>query len=442
MIPQEKKMKFFRFFYNLLFPLVFLAFLPGLIGKYRNRGGWKATFGERFGRFTPERKKELAAFHGAVWIHAVSVGEAVVALSLVREWLKRNPEQKIVLSTTTTTGQELVRKQLPERCAAIFCPIDFAPWVRKTFDALQPSGLVIFETELWPNLIGEARRRGIPSMLVNARMSDHSARGYRKIRRIFGALLCELDLISAQSEADLKRYLSIAPEACAVNTGNLKFDQKVPENLQALDTAGWFGEPAGTVIAAASTHPGEEELIAGTFLKLLPKHQELHLVIVPRHAERGGEIAEMLAGLDLSFCRKSLGKPDKPVRVLLADTTGEMLSIMKASDIVIMGKSLAGQDEGHNLIEPALLGKPIVTGAVLKNFRYVQQILREADALAEVHADGELESVLEQLIQDQTFRSGLGKKGSEAIRRNSGAIDRTLNLITRHLDRKLSTDKA
>ena len=419
-----------RLFYNLFFPLGVLFFLPGLIYKYRNRPGWKSTYGERFARYTPERLKELENFHGAVWIHAVSVGESVVALSAIKTWLKWDPDLKVVISTTTTTGQELVRKQLPERCTAIFCPIDFYFWVKKVFNLLQPSKLVIFETELWPNLIAEARNRNIPAALVNARMSDHSARGYRRFKMFFAPLIRQLSLVAAQSEADLQRYLALAPEIRAVNTGNLKFDQQVPENLVPLDTAYWFGKAPQTLIAAASTHPGEEALIAGTFKKLLADHPEAGLVIVPRHAERGTEVEDILKSLDLSSCRKSLQTPPEvPVQVLLADTTGEMLSIMQASDIVIMGKSLAGQDEGHNLIEPALLDKPIVTGAVLKNFRFVQQVLRDADALAEVHQDNELATVLDRLLRDEDTRRELGKRGGEAIRKNAGAICRTLDLL-------------
>ena len=185
----------FRFFYNLFMPIGFLFYVPGLYLKYRNRPGWKDTFSERFGCFSAERIRELEAFHGAVWIHAVSVGEAVVALSLLRSWRAAHPERKFILSTTTTTGQELVRNQAPENTAVIFCPIDFLWMVRKTLKILQPSMLVIFETEIWPNLVAETRRRGIPVTLVNGRMSDHSVRGYRKIRFFFGPLLRMFNLI-------------------------------------------------------------------------------------------------------------------------------------------------------------------------------------------------------------------------------------------------------
>ena len=170
-----------RFIYNLLMPPVFLAFLPRLIVKYRSRGGWKDTYGERFARFG-SREAELKKFHGAVWIHAVSVGETIVALSMIRRYLERFPKRKFILSTTTTTGQDVARANIPENTTVIFCPLDF-PWmVARTLDLLRPSQLVIFETELWPNLIAVSAKRNIPVTLVNGRLSDKSARGYRRLR--------------------------------------------------------------------------------------------------------------------------------------------------------------------------------------------------------------------------------------------------------------------
>ncbi len=415
-----------RVFYNLFFPVGVLFFLPGLWWKYRTRPGWKATFSERFGRFSPERVAELEEFHGALWVHAVSVGETVVALSMIKAYLAANPESKAVLSTTTTTGQELARKQAPERTAVIFCPIDFISFVRRTFDVVKPSKLVIFETEIWPNMIAEAKKRGIPAALVNARMSDHSARGYSRFRCFFAPLLKMFDVIAAQSEADAQRYLAVSPEAHVVVTGNMKFDQNVPEDLQGIDLKCAFGEGEFTVIAAASTHPGEEELIAGVFGNLQKEFGFLRLLIIPRHAERGGEIASILGTRGLSYIRRSVSAvSEKPVDVLLADTTGEMLGLMKSSDIVIMGKSLAGQDEGHNLIEPALLAKPIVCGNVLRNFRFVLNILKEADGVCTVPDSG-LESALRELVASPGKRLALGRRGQQAIRKHAGAIKRTL----------------
>lgn len=416
-----------RFIYNLLMPPVFLAFLPRLIIKYRSRGGWKDTYGERFARFG-SREAELKKFHGAIWIHAVSVGETIVALSMIRRYLERFPERKFILSTTTTTGQDVARANIPENTTVIFCPLDF-PWmVGKTLDLLRPSQLVIFETELWPNLIAMSAGRGIPVTLVNGRLSDHSARGYRKLRGFFAPLLKKFTLILAQSDADTERFLSVSPNAVVKTCGNMKFDQKIPELGNDDILNGYFGD-GGEVILAGSTHPGEEELIVRCFKELKSEFPQLKLVLIPRHAERGKDVAEILKKADCSFvCRSLKTFPEEKVDVLLADTTGEMLMLMKDADIVIMGKSFAGHDEGHNLIEPALLSKPIVTGPVLRNFRYLLKVMSEQEAVLTA-ADGELTAVLRKLLLDKSHREAIGAKAYEVIGSNRGAVDRSIDAL-------------
>ena len=416
-----------RFFYNLLMPTVFLFFLPGLLIKYRNRGGWKSTYGERFGRFSRRRRRELEEFRGAVWIHAVSVGETVVALNLVRALQKRRPGTRVVISTTTTTGQELARRDCPENTAVIFCPIDFWWMVKRVFNVLKPAMLVIFETEIWPNLICEAKRRKIPLLLANGRMSDHSVKGYRRIRFFIGPLLAKFDRLLVQSEADAERYREISPKAKIAVCGNMKFDQEPPEAPGDPHLDGYFGASPRLVLLGASTHAGEEELIVRCFTELKAEFPELKLVLVPRHAERGADIAAMLAERNIRFARRSLEQAaESPVDVLLADTTGEMMKFMNSSDVVVMGKSLAGHDEGHNLIEPALLGKPIVTGAVLRNFRFLLKVLEEADAVATVKTDDELAPVLRRLFADSEARVALGERARTAIGRHRGAALRTV----------------
>ena len=423
-----------RFLYNLLMPMVFLFFLPGILIKFRNRGGWKSTYGERFGRFSAKRKEELKAFHGAVWIHAVSVGETVVALNMVRALLKRHPGTKVVISTTTTTGQELARRECPENTAVIFCPIDFWWMVKRTFNVIRPSMLVIFETEIWPNLICEAKKRRIPLVLANGRMSDHSVRGYRKLKFFIGPLLAKFDRLLVQSDADAERYREVSPKADAVVCGNMKFDQQIPDDPGDPGLDAYFGSSSRTVLLGASTHSGEEELLAGCFVDLKAEFPDLKLVLVPRHAERGADIAAMLAARNLKFARRSVEKSAaEPVDVLLADTTGEMMKFMNAADVVVMGKSLAGHDEGHNLIEPALLGKPIVTGAVLRNFRFLLKVLVEADAVETIAKDDELEPALRRLIADPEARAALGGRAKDAIGRHRGATERTVAEIEKLL---------
>ena len=423
-------MKFMLFFYNLILPLGFIFFLPGLLWKLWRRPGWKKTFGERFGCFSAERKQELQAYKNCIWIHAVSVGESVIALALSRKLRERYPQLPIVISTGTTTGQELVRKQLPEGASAIFCPMDFCWMVARTLRLLQPQMLVIFETEIWPNLINSAVKRNVKTALVNARLSDHSARGYMRFRFFFRPLLEKFNVIAAQSEGDKERFLQVAPNANVINCGNLKFDQRVPDDLQAADLHEYFGEGQFKVILGASTHPGEEALIAESFKNLCSDDPALRLVLIPRHAERGAEVMETLDKLNIPAARRSNGeRSGDNVLCLLADTTGEMLKFMQASDIVIMGKSLAGHDEGHNLIEPALLKKAIVTGHKLRNFRFLMQVLTADSAVKTVAADEELTPVLRDLLSSEELRNELGLKAFAAISVHAGATVKTLDAL-------------
>lgn len=422
--------------YNILFPVAFLFFVPGMLWKLIRRSGHKETYWERFGLFSAERRRDLTERRGCVWIHAVSVGETVVALSLIRSLLKRDPERSIVLSTTTTTGQNLARRDAPEGVEVIFCPIDFLPFVKRVVSMLRPSTLVIFETEIWPNIIREVGRAGGTVSLVNARMSDRSYRGYFRFRCFFRPILEWFDHICVQSALDAERFRSIAPNADVRVCGNMKFDQELPENLSDIDLSECF-DSDGVVILGASTHPGEERLIAEQFFVLRVDHPGLRLILVPRHAERGAEIAAVLENMGVSFHRRSLGgHPEQPVDCLLADTTGEMLSFMSASDVVIMGKSLAGHDEGHNLIEPALLAKPIITGATLTNFRETLDILRDADGLIPVKDKKELREALDRLIADASLRMELGKKAKDAIVSHKGATDATLRILLEGTDKR------
>ncbi|MBE6380859.1 MAG: 3-deoxy-D-manno-octulosonic acid transferase [Lentisphaerae bacterium] len=428
-------MRILLFFYNLILPLGFIFFLPGLLWKLWRRPGWKKTFSERFGCFSRQRKKELTAYQNGIWIHAVSVGESVIALALSRKLRQRYPNLPIVISTGTTTGQDLVRKQLPEGVAAIFCPMDFLWMVCRTLRLIKPRMLVIFETEIWPNLIVQAQKLQIKTALVNARLSDHSAKGYMRFKFFFGPLLAKFDLIAAQGAGDQERFQKVSPQANVVNCGNLKFDQSVPGDLQAVDLSEVFGTTASPVLLGASTHPGEEAVIAASFLELRKSIESLRLVLIPRHAERGGEVAEMLKKLNIPLLRRSSGEQigEGNTLCLLADTTGEMLKFMKSADVVIMGKSLAGHDEGHNLIEPALLKKAIVTGHKLRNFRFLLQVLTQKNAVKTVADDSELTPALLELLQNEQLRSNLGNAAYEAINEHAGASAKTIEALDKLL---------
>lgn len=416
--------------YRILFPFVFLFFLPGLLVKLIRRPGYKKTYWERFGIFSSSRKKELAEWKGATWLHAVSVGETNLALSVLKEWTRLEPERKFILSTTTTTGQEIARAKAPGKTKVVFCPIDFEPCVRSALRLIEPKELVIFETELWPCMLSLARRRGTRLFLVNSRISDKSYRGYRRFRFFFAPVLRCFHAICAQTRLDADRLTSIAPdmkERIAV-CGNIKFDQAPPSG-DGFDFKALFGRSC-TVLIAASTHSPEEELIVDSYLHLREQFPNLRLVLVPRHAERGAELEKMLKTKGASYLRRSNGSASGPTfDVLLADTTGELASLIKGADLVVMGKTLAGNSEGQNIIEPAVMDKPIVCGRRLRNFRQALDILVKADAVRRVMNDADLTDALRELLNDPDAAASMGRRAGDVMRASRGALARTLETL-------------
>ena len=418
--------------YNLFFPLVFLFFLPGLIVKLIRRSGYKKTYLERFGIFSAARRRELKEWRGATWLHAVSVGETNLTLPLLKAWAEAEPDRKFILSTTTTTAQEIARTRTdPARVKVIFCPIDWCFFVWSAMRLIRPAKLVIFETELWPQLISSAKRSGAKLMLANTRISDHSFRGYRRFRIFIAPMLRKFDHICAQTELDRERLLTIAPgidDRISV-CGNIKFDQAPPSG-DGADFPAIFGENGITVLLAASTHNPEEPLILDTFMALRQEFPALRLVLVPRHAERGGDIEKLIRDRALTYHRRSNDTGDKAgFAVLLADTTGELARLIKGADLIIMGKTLAGNNEGQNIIEPALMGKPVVCGAHLKNFRQALDALVKGDAVMRVMKDDDLTDAVRGLLADPEKRRVLGERARAVMLKSRGALEKVLTAI-------------
>ncbi|HBC89196.1 MAG TPA: hypothetical protein DCZ94_19830 [Lentisphaeria bacterium] len=422
------------FIYNLLFPLVLLFFLPGLVYKLVRRGGKKQGYAERFGIFSDEKKMKLVSLKNPIWVHAVSVGETQVALSFIKKWKSRNFSQDFILSTTTTTGQEIAFSKAPEGTVVIFSPLDFFIFVKLALNFIRPKMLVIFETELWPNLVCEVRRSGAKVALVNARISDRSAGKYETFRWFFGPILRKMDCICAQTEQDKTRLDAISEGLPVQILGNMKFDQEIPAKLPEFDVSQYFGNDRKLILLGASTHPGEEKLIAEKYLLVRKKHPELKFISVPRHAERGAEIAAEFRELGMSFSRRSEKiVPEKPVDCLLADTTGELLGIMSKSDIVIVGKGFAGHNEGQNIIEPAILGKAIITGPEMRNFRFVHNVLKDVHGLFAVESDDMLEQAIEKLVSDEKHRLEMGKRAMEEIATHKGSTLKTIQELEKML---------
>ncbi|MCK5843275.1 MAG: hypothetical protein KAG97_01125, partial [Victivallales bacterium] len=263
-------------------------------------------------------------------------------------------------------------------------------------------------------------------------ISDNSANGYRRFSFFFAPILKHLSLLCVQTELDAERFKAVDSSLKPTVCGNMKFDQKPPAKIAEIDLDAYFGSESKRILLAASTHPREEAFIARVFKKLKATHTDLKLVIVPRHAERGGEIASELEEMGLSHIRRSVAPAttdtSSPAEVLLADTTGEMLSFIAAADIVIMGKSLAGHKEGHNILEPAILAKPVVTGSELRNFRFVLKTMMDAEAVQTVSDESELETAVATLLDDPNAADELGKRAKAAVEKQKGATQRTIEL--------------
>lgn len=416
----------------MIFHLLFILYLPFFIHKLFKRGIQGGDYGERFGIFSKNKIKALAEKSSPVWIHAVSVGEVIAALSFISLWKEKDPEIEIILSTTTTTGQAIALKKVPEDVIVIFSPLDFLWVVKRFLKLIKPKLLIIFEVEIWPNLIRQSSLKGIRLALVNCRMSDSSSRGYSRHRWFFKTLFNSFDLICTQSEDDTMRVRNITGETgTLIKTCNtMKFDQ-VP-NLNAEDKSeiikSLFDKNA-LILVAASTHPGEEAMILNVYTQIKKKHNKIGLILVPRHCERTPQIENIIKDANLSYLKYEGDSLNRKTDVLLINTTGELINFFAISDIVYVGKSMAGNKGGHNIIEPALFSKTIIHGPEMQNFRLVVDIFQKNEASIEVKDERELTKKIDSLIQKPSLRKKYALNAGKVVKQNKGAINKTLQLL-------------
>ncbi len=436
-------------FYNIFFPIFFIFYLPVFITKLVKRGGFKEYFWERFGFFSASKKKRLKSLQNPIWIHAVSVGETIAALSFLREWSRQEPDLKFVLSTTTSTGQKIAREQSPKNVISIYCPIDFFIYVWSTLNAIKPQMLIIFEVEVWPNLIALTAWREIKLALVNCRMSDKSAQGYARHRWFFNYIFSRFSLICTQTTEDACKIKSIIGDQPYINVCNtMKFDQLMDSqsnNIRVpIDIV--FPDKNRLIFVAASTHPGEEAIMVKAFKSLIVDFPYLNFILAPRHTERTYEVEKILKKEDMDYVlltelkeslkngsstmyKETINKGRAKKRVLLVNTTGDLMGLFAVSDIVFMGKSLCGVKGGHNIIEPAIFGKPVIFGSNMDNFRQVAKIFRDNKAAVEVENEQEFCRNLRRLLGDPAERERLGKISREVVEKNRGAINKTIELL-------------
>jgi 3-deoxy-D-manno-octulosonic-acid transferase len=430
-----------RQLYNILFGLFFCLSAPFYFLKMWRRGGWREGFRQRFGRFSPRTKQTLTNRH-VLWIHAVSVGEVNLCTQLIAALEPRLPNVKIVVSTTTSTGMAELRRHLPSHIERIYYPVDWKRSVQRAINVIHPEAVILVEAEIWPNFMWRLRERRIPVFLVNARLSDRSFRGYRRMGFLFRPLFAQFAGVGAQGEADAARLrqLGCRPETLHV-VGSLKFDAARLSEKRPLDAAALLArvgvQPGAPVLLGGSTHAGEEALLADMVLRLRRRHPNLFLVLVPRHFERGKEVGRELAAHGIRFVyRKALGasvrhRPGE-LDCLLVNTTGELRHFYRHATVVFVGKSLTAHG-GQNPIEPGALGKPIVFGPHMENFRAIAAAFVEGHGALQVRNAAELETTIDRLLSHPEQAAELGRNAARVVESSRGAMERTADFITREL---------
>lgn len=362
------------------------------------------------------------------------MGEVQAAAPLVRALLARYPDRALVMTTTTATGARRVRELFGEQVQHAYLPLDLPRAVRRFLDAVQPQLGIVLETELWPNLYAECARRGVPLVLASARLSQRSVQRYRWLNRVFGGLLVEtlsVARIGAQSQLDRERFIAIgAPADRVAVIGNLKFDVSLPEHV--LEQGRVLRESLGgsrPIWVAGSTHEGEEALLLEAHQALRARVSDALLVLVPRHPQRFEAVATDLDRRGVQFARRSRQEmPTREHAILLVDTMGELLQFYAAADVAYVGGTLIPLG-GHNLLEPAALGLPVLCGPHTFNAPDVAAQLSAAGALLVVNDAASLTLALQRLMAEADARAAMGARGRETIEQNRGACDRLMEQI-------------
>jgi len=420
-----------RLIYNLLWPVGLLLFLPGSLAKMFRRGGYGRNFGQRLGFYSAESRERLRDKQ-PTWIHAVSVGEIVIALKLADELRALRPDLKCVLTTTTTTGHALAEKSVPEWMQVLYAPLDFWPVMRRAFRVIAPRRIILIEAEVWPNLVAEARKREIPVVLANARLSPRSERRFRRFRFFVTPTFRQLDLVCVPSSEDAEQWKNLGVKPPRIHSvGNVKYDASNPRHssgeVQRLIKAAI--EKTREILLGGSTHRGEEKILIDVFCALQSEFPNLFLALAPRHVERASEIEADLRSRNLRSIRRSaMGKGPEQSDCLLIDTTGELRDWYDIATIVFIGKSLAARG-GQNPVEAISARKPVIFGPHMENFASLaKQLIAENGAVC-VQNSRELIEESRRLLRDATAREQLVTNALRVIQPHREAAARTAALV-------------
>ncbi len=414
-----------RHFYTTLLYLALPLVLLRLLWRSLKAPDYRSRWRERFGLFAP-----FGAAH-SLWIHAVSVGEVQATVPLVKLLQKRYPGQAIVITTTTPTGSRRVRELFGDDVFHVYAPYDLPLIIERFIQRARPRIVVLMETEVWPNLLATCRQHGIPSLLANARLSQRSTKGYARLggftRQTFG----DISWVAAQGEADAERFVQLGVDPAHIRvTGSIKFDARLPRSLnEQADVIRRTWGHERPVWVAASTHEGEDEQVLQAHKQIRQQLPDALLVLVPRHPERFDGVASLCQKSGFRVVRRSDQSNCTPETALfLGDSVGELPMFLAGADVAFMGGSLV-KHGGHNMLEPAALGVPIVFGPHNFNFAAISELLLEADAAVMVNCADELATVVEAWLSDASERSRMGENGRRVVEQNRGALNKLAELI-------------
>ncbi len=412
--------------YSLLYAIALIFILPFEYFK-RPRDVRKRWLKEKCGRYPATIPRSQTV----IWVHAVSVGEVMAALPLLRKMKEAYPSKRIVFSTITDTGQKVARDNVPEGIHVVYLPFDVPFILASVARKMKPELLVIIETELWPNLIRVFRDNGVPVVLLNGRISEQSMRGYRRVSFFMKSVLEAIDVFGMQSEEYAERLKYIGADVRKIEvTGSFKFDAE-----PAHTSLPWLRSVAGPVVVAGSTHEGEEELMVSAYRDLLREFPELNLVIAPRHPDRCGRVQEMLRDRGMRYVKRSAlteGQKTECIRgtIILLDTVGELPSVYESASVAIIGKSFRGYG-GQNPLEPAYWGIPVICGPHMENFPVIEDFYRAGGAIR-INEEGIAKAVRELLRSPERAKE-IGANARNVYRQHRGAVTRAMRIVERYV---------
>ena len=415
-----------------LYTLLLRSLLPLAVARLY----WRSLRSPAYRQRVTERlaRGQAPAPRADVWIHAVSVGEVQAAQPLIRHLLTRDPPLRVLVTTTTPTGAARLAELFADRVSHRYTPYDLPGILERFLERVGPRLILVMETEIWPNTLAAASRRGIPVMLANARLSERSARGYRRIQPLTGETLRCFDLIAAQAPADARRFLDLGADPKRVEvTGSIKFDQQLPASLREQSEVmrrAWGTRP---IWVAASTHEGEDGPVLAAHRLIRASVPDALLVLVPRHPERFDRVATLVEREGLALVRRGTGEPcGADAAVYLGDTMGELPIFLAAADAAFIGGSLVPTG-GHNLLEAAAVGKPVATGPHFFNFSAIVDLLVAEDAAVVIRNPPELAALMTRWLTDAAERARVGENGRRVVEQNRGALARLIERIESRL---------